>query len=503
MTKLRDIIAGFVAKEKTTTIRSERKDEHASTAPSSPTDVTSTPKEPLVSATPNSTPTIQTPRPDESVEVTKDGIEVTSEFKEALELVKSGAPFVFITGRAGTGKSTFIELLKSRLNSFAIVAPTGVAALNVGGQTIHSFFKFRPGPIDFAAIKEVRNRTAFKALKTLIIDEVSMVRADMMDAIDLMLRKNGPKKDLPFGGVQVLAVGDLFQLPPIIDNEEESIFLSKGYQTPFFFGGNAFKDLEIKTNQFTKIFRQKEELFIALLNAIREGKKLDQTLEALNTRQEKISADTFSGIVLSGTNNTAARINAKRLSDIPAESMTFTGEITGEFRVDKNKLPAPLELELKVGAQVMFVKNDREKRWVNGTLGTIKRLGFEQIEVEIIDDRGVRTVYVAEETWDNLRYEYDADVNAVKGRTIGSYKQFPLTLAWAVTIHKSQGKTFDRVHINLSRGAFAEGQVYVALSRSRTLEGITLEKPLKREDIMLDYDVIQFYQRLSDNKVDS
>jgi hypothetical protein len=423
-------------------------------------------------------------------------IEITDEFKEAFRLIDSRAPFVFITGRAGTGKSTFIQALKKRLKSHAIVAPTGVAALNVGGQTIHSFFRLAPGPIDFSKIQRVKNRIGYQALRAVIIDEISMVRADLMDAIDLMLRRNASSPDNPFGGVQIIAVGDLFQLPPVVSTEEEQAFLHGEYKSPFFFSAKVLKEVPLKTIEFSKIFRQKEEKFIKILNNLREGKKLSETLAAINERVESVSPDSFDGIILTGDNDRASKVNSKRLFEIDAGAVSYLGNVSGEFRVDKAKLPAPVDLTLKVRSQVMFVKNDGAKRWVNGTLGIVKELGSDYVMVNVRDGLGERTVKTEAVTWENLKFVYDADENQIKSEKVGGYTQIPLTLAWAVTIHKSQGKTFDRVHVDLSRGAFAEGQVYVALSRCRTLEGVTLEKAIEKEDIHLNYDVISFYETM-------
>ncbi len=429
-----------------------------------------------------------TPHPPPPSEIT-----VTPEFEGALRVVESGAPFIYITGRAGTGKSTFVALLKERLKSYAVVAPTGVAALNVGGQTIHSFFRFPPTPIDLTKIRPVRNRIAYQALRTLIIDEISMVRADLLDAIDVFLQKNGPKLGEPFGGVQVIAVGDLFQLPPVVASEEEHVFIEKGYGTPFFFSARCLSGVPLQRIEFSRIFRQTEASFIELLNNLREGKKLDEVLGALSVRVLPCPDDGHHRIVLTATNNIADRLNTERLHAIVGQSRRYTGTITGEFKIDRNKLPAPLELELRVGAQVMFVRNDPGKRWVNGTIGVVRELEPDGVVVEVESLLGARLFRAEREKWQTFEFRYDADLNEVKAHEIGSYEQIPLTLAWAVTIHKSQGKTFERVHINLGHGAFAPGQVYVALSRCRTLDGITLERPITRTDIHLNLDVINFH----------
>ncbi len=425
-------------------------------------------------------------------EQTGAGVRITDDFKDAFDLIDSGEPFIFVTGRAGTGKSTFISLLKQRLKSYAVVAPTGVAALNIGGQTIHSFFKFPPRPIELSSIRPVRNRIAYQALKTLIIDEISMVRADMLDAIDTFLRHNGPKLDTPFGGVQVIVVGDLYQLPPIVATEEEQIFIENEYTSPFFFRAKCFSAVRFRTVEFTQVFRQNDEQFVSILNRIREGQDLRQSLEALQSRVMPTPIDAHQRIVLCSTNAVADGINYRKLKELEAPIHTYTGTIAGDFKIDLNKLPAPLSLDLKEGAQVMFVKNARDKQWVNGTIGVVIRCDTSTVEVEIETRLGKKRVSVGREKWETFEYRYNFSENSVVAHEVGKYEQIPLMTAWAVTIHKSQGKTFDHVHIDLGQGAFAEGQVYVALSRCRTLEGVTLERPVAIGDIRLHKDVVDF-----------
>ena len=421
---------------------------------------------------------------------------ITPEFEEALDLIDSEEPFIFITGKAGTGKTTFTNLLKTKLKNFAVVAPTGVAALNVGGQTIHSFFRLMPGPIDFSNIKRLSNRRTYQTLRTLIIDEISMVRADLLDAIDQFLRQNGPRPEKPFGGVQIIAVGDLFQLPPVISSDEEQHFQQIGYSTPFFFSAKCLREAKLKCIEFSQVFRQTEESFIKLLNNVREGRKLGETLSALNERVVALPENEFTGIRLTTTNSTADKINARELTKLPGVATVYRGEVSGDIRVDANKLPAQMELQLKVGARVMFLRNDRERRWVNGSIGTVVKLDSKVVSVELRDDNDVRTVRVEADKWENFKYSYDEDKSAVIANPVGAYTQIPLTLAWAVTIHKSQGKTFDRAHVDLGRGAFAGGQVYVALSRCRTLQGVTLQRPITAEDVSVNFEVINFQDRV-------
>lgn len=422
--------------------------------------------------------------------MTDNDITITEEFQTAFRMIEAKEPFVFITGRAGTGKSTFIELLKNKLTNFAVVSPTGVAALNVGGQTIHSFFQLRHGHIDISRIFPVKYNQKYLALETLIIDEISMVRADMLDVIDMFLKVNRSCRSLPFGGVQVIAVGDLFQLPPIVAGAEEKAFIEDSYKgNPFFFSAKCLTEVNINRIEFKEIFRQKEQDFINLLNGVREGKDIDKVITSLNSRVFP-SDHGFEGMILTTTNKVAENTNASRLKELEGEEKLFKGRLEGKINLDTDKLPAPYELVLKEGAQVMFVKNSKNN-WVNGTLGIVT--GFtkdDRVKVKIKEDDVTREVIVGTEEWENFKYDYSN--GSIKSEVIGKYIQLPLMLAWAVTIHKSQGKTFDEAHIDLGWGAFSDGQVYVALSRCRTLKGITLETPIKHTDITVNDKILEF-----------
>ncbi len=415
---------------------------------------------------------------------------------DALRLIQNGAPFVFITGKAGTGKSTFIAQLRKQLSHYAIVAPTGVAALNVGGQTIHSFFKFPPRPIELSSIRPLRNRVVYQALRTLIIDEISMVRADLLDCIDVFLQRNGPKPGVKFGGVQIIAVGDLFQLPPVVATAEEQALIQHTYGSPFFFSAKCLEGYAFKTVEFSKVFRQTDDAFVKILNQIREGGDLEMALRSLRQRVSAVPQDDQRRIVLCSTNATADLINYNKLSLLPGNTYRYTGAIFGEFRIDVNKLPAPMTLELKEGAQVMFLKNNKDKQWVNGTLGVVARCEEGAVVVEIQTNNLPTRVRVVREKWETFEYRYDFYTNTIVAHEIGRFEQIPLMPAWAVTIHKSQGKTFDRAHIDLGYGAFAEGQAYVALSRCRTLQGITLEREIDPSDVKVNRDVLDFYRRI-------
>ncbi|RMG40096.1 MAG: DNA topoisomerase I [Candidatus Dadabacteria bacterium] len=417
----------------------------------------------------------------------------TPEFKEALKLIEKRTPFIFITGRAGTGKSTFIDLLRRELTrNFAVVAPTGVAALNVGGQTIHSFFRFPPRPVDPEKITPVRGGEIYRKLELLIIDEISMVRADLLDGIDRFLRINGRQRNKAFGGVQIVGVGDLFQLPPVVSTEEESLYINDKYESPYFFSAECLQQTGISTIEFTRIFRQQDREFIDILNSIRDGSDTEYAIERLNS--SCLSGDEFieGGVTLTCTNYLADKINSFQLKKLEGDVREYNGTVEGDFSLRKERLPAPEKLLLKPGAQVMFTKNDRDKRWVNGTLGIVEELADKWVLVRGMGLSG-GVFEVERETWESYRFTYDRESGRIISEVVGRYKQFPLMLAWAVTIHKSQGLTLDKAIIDLGRGAFAAGQTYVALSRCRRLSDITLRRPLTERDLLCDPVIREFY----------
>jgi ATP-dependent exoDNAse (exonuclease V) alpha subunit len=422
-------------------------------------------------------------------------IQVSDEYEQALTCVQKGSQLVFVTGKAGTGKSTFIRFLRQKLgNDIPVVAPTGIAALNVGGQTIHSFFQFPPRVVNPEDIKLLKNHVLFENLRLLIIDEVSMVRVDLMDAIDLSLKLNTGRLDLPFGGVQIVLVGDLLQLPPVVSTESEMRYLFRRYRTTFFLSADCIQRHPPVVIELTRVFRQQDQRFISLLSNIRMGESLKSSISLLNTCCYCYSNFARNDcITLTADNASADRINDIRLSAIKSELFEFEGVISGRFNIEENRLPSPRILKVKAGAWVMFTKNDINHRWVNGTTGTVIKICEQFITVQT--DKG--TFDVKRESWETLQYIYDEDSGKIVTETIGSYTQFPLMLAWAITIHKSQGKTLDKVFIDLGNGAFAQGQVYVALSRCKTLEGITLKKPVCLSDIKVDAVVREFYRRLS------
>lgn len=411
---------------------------------------------------------------------------ITREFTQAFELLENTRQNVFLTGKAGTGKSTFLNYFREHTaKKMAVVAPTGIAALNVTGQTIHSFFKLKPAFVNIEELKPYRSRV-IKELEILIIDEISMVRADVFDGIDHSLRK-ARKSELPFGGVQICVIGDLFQLPPVVSNQEKSFF-SQYYATPFFFGAKAYALAEFKTMQFSTIHRQKDAAFIQILNAIRAGACDALALDALNSRLSPRATPAPGTLVLTTTNALAEDINNTKLAKLSGQARMFEGEAKGDFGLKGERLPAPEELMLKPGAQVMFLKNDSEGRWVNGTIGIVEDLSGEVIRVRVADE-----VYDVEcEKWKTIGYEFSEIEGKIVEKTLGSYTQFPLTLAWAITIHKSQGKTLERVIIDLGSGAFAAGQLYVALSRCKSLSGIALKQRVTHADIRCDAEVVGF-----------
>ncbi len=424
-------------------------------------------------------------------------IEINPEFSKALEVMERGNRHAFITGKAGTGKSTLLDHFRRTTGKqVAVLAPTGVAALNIQGQTIHSFFGFKPN-ITPEKVKKMSGREGqlYKEFKTVIIDEISMVRADLLDCIEKFLRLNGPKRKEWFGGIQMIFIGDLYQLPPVVSSGEKEIF-SHRYATPYFFSAQVFKEptFEMEFIELEKVYRQTEPDFIALLNGIRNRSCTDEDLERLNQNYRTNFAPTDEEffITLTSTNDLATDNNLSRLAALPGATIELEGTLSGEF--DRSSLPAEETLRLKDGAQVMLVNNDKYGRWVNGTLGRV--IGLQkgdtgETEVVIALQNG-DVVEVVPHTWELFKYEYNRSTKRISTRKTGAFAQYPIRLAWAVTIHKSQGKTFDRVVIDMGRGAFAHGQVYVALSRCTHFAGITLTKPITKNHIRMDWRVAQF-----------
>ncbi len=423
-------------------------------------------------------------------------IEVVPEYTQTKALVEANASLIFITGGAGTGKTVLIRYLRNVLRCpMAIVAPTGVAALNAGGVTIHSLFHLPPKVIQPEDVKRVYDRRLYNKLELLIIDEVSMVRPDVLDGVDKFLRMNRGSGD-PFGGVQVLLIGDLFQLPPVTPRDEQLALRNMGYSTDFFFGSKGIAECQLAPILLRRVFRQRDRDFIALLDDLRKGQNVSEALRIINARCVSSATAQDGGVVLTCTNRAADARNMQELSNLPSRSRTYVGRITGEFRIGKHKLPAPMDLTLKAGAQVMFTKNDSNRRWVNGTLGRVAQIEARTVWVQVTEGGVSGTFEVAPVTWDKYRYEYDPSEDRIIARVVGRYTQLPLMLAWAVTIHKAQGKTLSKVIVDLGQRAFAPGQVYVALSRARSLDDIRLARPIRETEVRSDENVVRFYRQL-------
>ena len=425
-------------------------------------------------------------------------IVLNQDFRQILSDLDHSDANYFITGRAGTGKSTLLDLIKrTNKKTLAVLAPTGIAALNVGGQTIHSFFGFAPYIEDFTSIKKVAKFKMFQALELLIIDEVSMIRADLFDRMNIFLQKNR-KSNLPFGGVQILLFGDLLQLPPVVTQEDAIVLKKMGYESPYFFEAKVFNQgFHMQMIELTNVFRQKERAFIKLLDRIRNAQIDEDDLDLLNQRFfPNALYSTDNTITLTTRNAKADLINKSKLLQIDSPAFRYIGSVNGAF--SQNNLPADQLLELKVGAQVMFIRNDPNKDYVNGSIGIIYECLADSIKIEIPSSGDTtKIIEVFPYEWQNIKYimnESKEDDQKIDIEIVGTYRQLPIKLAWAITIHKSQGKTFDRVFVDLDKGSFAHGQTYVALSRCRYLDGIFLSRPIKATDIFVDEKIVDYYQ---------
>lgn len=433
------------------------------------------------------------------------------EFNDAWKLLRFTRQSVFLTGRAGSGKSTFLRYITSHTRKrHVILAPTGISAVNVGGVTIHSFFRLPLKPVlpddpDFA-VSRLRERMKYprslvkliKELELIVIDEISMVRADTIDLIDRILRVYSGNMRLPFGGKQLLLVGDIFQLEPVVTSDMRLV-LRKFYPSPFFFNANAFAEISVVPIELQKVYRQTDDTFISLLDRVRLGRQTRADVALINSRCVGDSArpDEHDGklvMTLATRREIVDHINESRLAGIRKPEFTFTGVVSGDF--PETSLPTPRELVVKEGAQIVFIKNDRERRWVNGTIGTVKSVTATSLEIELEDG----TAHDIEpEVWSNIRYEYDEKTRRVTEKELGTYTQYPVRLAWALTIHKSQGLTFSHVNIDMGQGAFSSGQSYVALSRCRSLEGLTMLSTLAERDIYVNPAIVRFSSTFNDN----
>jgi hypothetical protein len=431
------------------------------------------------------------------------------ELELAREFVIHTNKCIFLTGKAGTGKTTFLKTLKAKPpKRLAVVAPTGVAAINAGGQTIHSLFQLPFGPIvpgnkrDNRLFRRLSRKKArlLRALDLLIIDEISMVRADVLDGIDEVLRRYRTPYQ-PFGGVQLLMIGDLHQLPPVVKDEEWEL-LRRHYDTPFFFSSKALQQTEPVTVQLRHIYRQSDDTFIQLLNKVRNNQIDENVLETLNSRHQPLEQlpDKDDYITLTTHNYSANTINAEQLSALPGKAHQFRAEISGDFPA--HAYPADEALHLKVGAQVMFIKNDNsaDRKYYNGKIGKVIAIDEDEgITVKCPGDESDITVRLEE--WHNRKYKLNERVKEVEENIVGTFTQYPLRLAWAITIHKSQGLTFERVILD-AQAAFAHGQVYVALSRCKTFEGIVLRSRIRSSSVRTDTKVQQFSDEAERNAPD-
>lgn len=419
------------------------------------------------------------------------------EFQTALDLIQETNQSFFLTGKAGTGKSTFLKhMVETTTKNYVVVAPTGIAAVNVGGVTIHSFFQFPLRPLlpedeDIKVFwKKSEKRKIITAMDTLIIDEVSMVRADLIDGIDYSLRRNGGNPYLPFGGKQVVFVGDIFQLEPVtIKNSGEQKIINEIYGSAYFYNAKVFERVNLFTVELQKVYRQTDPVFISLLDKVRVKETLQIDIDKINSRvfsEAELKKKEFA-ITLTTKNDLADKVNSIKLSELKTIPFIYTAEVSGEF--EESKYPTEPELTLKEGAQVIFIKNDTDKRWVNGTIGQVYELTDTAIKIKL-NDGSVHSV--EDRVWENVKYQYNNEKKKIEQEIVGTFKQYPLKLAWAITIHKSQGLTFDRVVIDFGDGTFASGQAYVALSRGTTFEGLFLKQKMHTTDIYIDEEIKDF-----------
>ena len=450
------------------------------------------------------------------------------EWQQALQIIEYTRRSLFLTGKAGTGKSTFLRYVAQHTKKkLVILAPTGIAAINAGGQTLHSFFKLPFHPLlpndSRYNVRNIRKTLKYnndlikllRELELIIIDEISMVRADIIDFIDRLLRIYCRNMREPFGGKQLLLVGDIFQLEPVV-KEDEWRLMQPFYASAYFFSAKVWEQMQLVSVELRKVYRQTDSDFIAILDRIRENAATDADLQAINNRATVADGSPINSRATAadgspvGTNNgfqitlatrrdTVDYINDQQLQQLEGASCTFKGTIQGDFPL--TSLPAPMELEVKPGAQVIFTKNDKEKRWVNGTIGVVIGIDEEEGIIGVVDEDG-HEYDVAREVWENMRYTFNEKEQKIEEELLGTFKQFPLRLAWAITVHKSQGLTFRQVKIDFSGGgAFAGGQTYVALSRCSSLKGIILEEPIRRADIFVRPEVVAFARKYNDGKL--
>lgn len=419
-------------------------------------------------------------------------LDMNREFLYALDIMSNTNDSLFLTGEAGTGKSTLVKhFMRNTKKRAVVLAPTGVAAVNAGGQTVHSFFKFPPKPLTDNNIPmnvSDDNMRLYNAVDTIIIDEVSMVRVDMMDAIDTFLRIH-LNDNAPFAGKQIIMVGDLNQLPPVIGSSAEREMITHGHKSEFFFDAAVFERSTFHKVALTRIYRQKDPVFISYLNKIRNGSISYIEIDELNTRCHKPSRLNPEVVNICTTNAVADYLNSAHLEDVKSEEIVLPGKIEGQFNT-KN-CPVGENIKVKIGCRVMILVNDPDKKYYNGTIGILEEVN-EGEEPSLVVNVGGSRMVISPYTYESKAYTYNPSSKTISTKSIGTFKQYPVRLAYAITAHKAQGLTFDRINIDLGYNAFAHGQSYIAISRCRTLEGVTFSRPFRKSDIIIDKRVAEF-----------